>query len=244
MTRFAIIAVPRSGSNLLCTLLNSHPDILCHHEVFNPQGIFTALSHRDLPLDLGTIQQRDRDPLGFLDRVWQTGRDYACVGFKWTRGQNELVLRHVLTAPDIKKIVLRRGNRIKTFISEKIAQQTQQWEVYDRQELSQSRPRITVGADELRSHIDVNRRFYSDIHAALERSRQPFIELLYESLLQLDEQQRCLEFLGVESATHRLTAASIKQNSSDLRDSIANFAELAAMLQGSDLQSELNDCVM
>ena len=46
MTRFVILAVPRTGSNLLCTLLNSHPEILCHHEVFNPQGIFTALTHR------------------------------------------------------------------------------------------------------------------------------------------------------------------------------------------------------
>ena len=37
-TRFVILAAPRSGSNLLCTLLNSHPEILCHHEVFNPVG--------------------------------------------------------------------------------------------------------------------------------------------------------------------------------------------------------------
>ena len=37
-TRFVILAAPRSGSNLLCTLLDSHPEILCHHEVFNPVG--------------------------------------------------------------------------------------------------------------------------------------------------------------------------------------------------------------
>jgi LPS sulfotransferase NodH len=28
-----ILAAPRTGSNLLCTLLNSHPDVLCHHEL-------------------------------------------------------------------------------------------------------------------------------------------------------------------------------------------------------------------
>ena len=96
MTRFVILAVPRTGSNLLCTLLNSHPQVLCHHEVFNPQGVFTALDYRGQGLNVESLQQRDDDPRGFLDRVWQTGTADTCVGFKWTRGQNETVLKSVL----------------------------------------------------------------------------------------------------------------------------------------------------
>ena len=37
---------------MLCTLLGSHPEILCHHEVFNPSGIFYALYYRDGRIDL------------------------------------------------------------------------------------------------------------------------------------------------------------------------------------------------
>ena len=39
--RFVILAARRSGSNLLCSLLGSHPHVRCHHELFNPNGIFT-----------------------------------------------------------------------------------------------------------------------------------------------------------------------------------------------------------
>ena len=94
--RVVVLAAPRTGSNLLCTLLNSHSDVLCHHEIFNPEGIFYAITHRDGSLDLGSIQARDRAPLAFLDRVWQAHEGKACVGFKMTRGQNEQVLRQSL----------------------------------------------------------------------------------------------------------------------------------------------------
>jgi LPS sulfotransferase NodH len=65
--RFVILAAPRTGSNWLCSLLNSHPDVLCHHELFNPSGVFYALGHRDGALDLGTPEERDRRPLAFLE---------------------------------------------------------------------------------------------------------------------------------------------------------------------------------
>ena len=162
MSKFAIIAAPRTGSNLLCTLLNSHPEILCHHEVFNPDGIFTALTHRNEHLDLGSLEERDRDPLGFLQRVWERqAEDYQLsVGFKWTRGQNDSRLTACLDDSNVKKIVLKRRNRIKTFISEKIAQRTQQWEVYSQPELIWPRPQVTVDRDELFDHISLNNQFY------------------------------------------------------------------------------------
>ena len=65
--RFVILAAPRSGSNQLCTLLNSHPEILCHHEVYNPSAIFYALDLRDGTIELGTRDERDWRPLEFLE---------------------------------------------------------------------------------------------------------------------------------------------------------------------------------
>ena len=241
MTRFVILAAPRTGSNLLCTLLNSHPEILCHHEVFNPQGIFMALTHRNKAFQLGSLAERDRDPIAFLDRVWQTGQDYRCVGFKWTRGQNDKAFAAVLKNSGVKKIVLRRHNRIKTYTSEQIAQQTQQWEAYSRQELCLPRPRVTVDHVKLLEHISMNDQFYAEIDSSLRRTRQPYIDVVYESLFCADEQLRLLEFLSVNRVDERLTAASVKQNSTDLRDTIANFSELSAALVGSDLESDLFD---
>ncbi len=241
MTQFVILAVPRTGSNLLCTLLNSHPQILCHHEVFNPQGVFTALDYRGQGLTVESLQQRDEDPLGFLDRVWKTGTDDMCVGFKWTRGQNEEVLKSVLEDTGVKKIVLRRRNRIKTYVSERIAQETKQWEVYSRRELKMPRPRIHVDAEELLEHIASNQRFYARLSDVLSQSSQPHLEVEYETLFDRSVQIRILEFLAVSSPETPPIAASVKQNSNDLRDSIANFSELAAGLPEGELISELFD---
>jgi LPS sulfotransferase NodH len=241
VSRFVIIAAPRTGSNLLCTLLNSHPEVLCHHELFNPQGIYTALTLRDRPPALGTIEDRDRDPLAFLARAWQTGAGFGCIGFKWTRGQNETVLRAVVEDPDVKKIVLRRRNRIKTFISEKIAQQTQQWEVYDEHDLSRPRPRVSVDDTELLNHISANDRFYDDLGSLLDRTDQPRVDVCYESVFSPAEQSRLLQFLGVKDTLRPLVAASVKQNPTDLRELIANFGELTASLEDWDLRAELFD---
>jgi LPS sulfotransferase NodH len=240
MTRFVVLAVPRTGSNLLCTMLNSHPEILCHHEVFNPQGVFTALGSRGQGLAAESLQRRDDDPLGFLDRVWQTGTDVESVGFKWTRGQNVKVLKHVVSDAGVRKIVLRRRNRIKTFVSEKIAQNTEQWEVYSPNELVMPRPSIRVDPKELLDHIRLNQRFYEELTADLKHHGQPYLEVDYETLWEGSVPKQMLSFLDV-SPHVPLTAASVKQNSTDLRNSVLNFDELVRLLPDDELKSELRD---
>lgn len=240
MTRFVILAAPRTGSNLLCTLLDSHPEILCHHELFNPQGVFKALAHRETIDERQLMEERDRDPLVFLERVWRAAPHVACIGFKWTRGQNEDVLQSVLGDSGIKKIVLRRRNRIKTYVSERIAQQTEQWEVYHEQELVMPRPRITIDESDMLEHIALNNRFYDRLQSSLRRTDQPFIDVIYENLLSSAEQRRWLEFLGVDDCQFSLRPASVKQNPTDLRECVSNFSELAAGLR-SELADELHE---
>lgn len=244
MTRFAIFAAPRTGSNLLCTLLNSHPRVLCHHEVFNPQGVFTAHDYHGDLLNVESLRQRDDDPLGFLELVWQTGGDEMAVGFKWTRGQEQRVLSSVLKDAGVKKIILRRRNRIKTYVSERIAQATHQWEVYSPQDLMLPRPRIEVDDADLREHIASNEHFYAEIMDTLARPSQPHLLLDYETLLQREVQVRIFEFLEVASPQTPPVPGSVKQNPSDLRETIANFAELSSRLTGSELITELYDLGM
>ena len=178
MSHFVILAAPRTGSNLLCSLLDSHPEILCHHELFNPDGIFTSLSMRHLSNPFGDLAERDHDPLGLLQRVWHAGdmSQVNSVGFKWTRGENPTILEHVLNETTIKKIVLRRRNRVKTFVSEKIAQRTQQWEVYERRDLIEA-PMIHVDVSELRTHAKMNEAFYRDLDLAVAASQQPVVHV-------------------------------------------------------------------
>jgi LPS sulfotransferase NodH len=241
-TRFVILAAPRTGSNLLCTLLNSHPDVLCHHELFNPNGIFYALEYRDGSMDLGSMEARDREPLAFLQRVWEHPLGASCVGFKMTRGQNDAVMRALIGDPGVLKILLYRRNRLKTFVSEQLARQTDQWEVYARDQLVTGAPRLHIDVESFRAHCDLNERFYQDIEHALRSGRQRWIEVAYEDLLSGSEHVRLLEFLGVGATRAKLTQCSIKQNDTDLRTHIENFQELELALEGSGYLEELYDC--
>ena len=239
--RFVVVAARRTGSNMLCTLLDSHPAILCHHELFNPRGIFYALSLRGTGFALGSMDERDADGVAFVDRIWRQPEGHRCVGFKLTCGQAEPVLAHVLAERGVRKLVLRRRNRVKTYVSERIAEQLDQWEVYEDRELDPTRPRVEVDAEQLRSHVAANERFYHRVESLLEETWQGFLRVDYEDLATPAERARLLRFLDLEPEGAFLEARSVKQNPRDLREVVANFADLAAALEGDPLREELFD---
>ena len=239
--RFAVLAAPRTGSNWLCSMLDSHPEILCHHELFNPAGIHVALSWRGGAVDvesvLGTQAERDRAPLAFLERAWSRPRGCRAVGFKLNRGQNEAAFAAVLADRGVRKILLRRDNRLKTFVSERIAARTGLWESYPDSPRSDGQVRIRVDLGELRRHIGENRAYYDSLTAEL--AGQEVLAVRYEDLVtSAGAWQSVFDFLGVGTA--ELRAETRKQNATDLRQVILNFDEVAAALQGTELEAELH----
>jgi LPS sulfotransferase NodH len=239
--RFVIVAARRTGSNLLCTLLDSHSAILCHHELFNPRGIFYARSLRHGGFDLGSAAERDANPEAFLDRVWRHPRGHRCVGFKVTNDQADTLLEHVLADSGVRKIVLERRNRVKTYVSERLAEQLDEWEVYDEADLTSVRPRVVVDVQDLRSHVARNERFYQHVGASLTGTRQGFLRICYEELRNPPVPARLLRFLGVAHERVVLQPGSVKQNPRDLREIVANFEQLAEALRGDPLREELLD---
>jgi hypothetical protein len=228
---------------MLCTLLDSHPRIVCHHEIFNPGGVYQALKFRDGSFSLGTLEERKRDPLAFLRRVWEGCPGYGLVGFKLTHRQEETVYRAVLEDPGVQKIVLVRNNRLATFVSTLVAEATGVWEAYRDADLPRQRPRVQVELSALRDHIAFNERYYAEIEDSLRRSGQGCCRVVYEELFSDECRLRLLRYLGLPAAGPAdlagLRVGSVQQNRSPLRDVIANFAELEAAVRGTDLEVEL-----
>lgn len=239
--RFVVFAAPRTGSNWLCSLLDSHPEVLCHPEIFNPERIIYSVSLRQGELDLGTVEERDARPLEVLDRVWREDFGRPWVGFKLNRGQCREAFDAVLADPAVHKVLIRRSNRIKTFVSEKLAIRTGSWESYPWSKTLESKPRIRVGVEELREHIAMNERYYGWLETSVEESGAPWLEVTYEELGTAREQARLLEFLGLDEPVEGLSAITRKQGSKDLRDRIEGYGELAAALAGTELADELVD---
>jgi len=249
MVRFVVLAAPRTGSNWLCSLLDSHPEVVCHHELFNPERILYAVSCRagvagGLDRDaFGTVAARDADPLGFLRRVWREGSlGRPIVGFKLNRGQQPRVFAEVLADRRIRKLLLRRRNRLKTYVSEEIALRTEVWESYEWSRPAAApgeRPRIEVPLDDLARHIARNDGYYRELRRGLEG--QGYLELDYESLGDPRQHVRALAFLGAREPEIPLQGATRKMNPCDLRELVAGYDELAAALRGTELADELSD---
>ncbi|MDQ3982524.1 MAG: sulfotransferase, partial [Actinomycetota bacterium] len=225
VTRFVILGAPRTGTNLLCTLLGSHPRILCHHEVFNVRDIIWSLDHRDGRIDLGTTSERDADPLGFLAKVWRLDLGHAAVGFKLTAGSTSpasiepdllapaqpiaRVLKHVVAERQVLKVVVKRRSRVSTYLSEKVANTLDQWEAYDARDLL-PRPRVSLELAELAALVRRNDFFYEHVEGGLRSTGQRWLTLWYEDLLDPALHRGVLRFLG--HPYRPLVPRAVKQN--------------------------------
>lgn len=241
VVRFVILNATRTGSNFLCTVLNSHPDILCHHEIFNPHVIGVARHLQGSDFRLGTMAERERDPVEFLDRVWRTNLDRRAVGFKMCLWQHEPAYHAVLPDLSVRKIILKRRNRVKSFVSLLLARQTGEWVVYDDHGEPAPRPRIHVDRDELLENVALHQRFYHETEAAIRETGQDYAQLWYEDLFSPDGLDPALGLLGVEGRPALPEGQTLKLTPVALRDTIANFDALSAQLRGSDLEAELHE---
>ncbi len=239
-TRFVIVAAPRTGSNWLCTLLDSHPDVLCHREIFNPEGLHTALS-LPRPLALGTLAERDRDPAAVLRRVWAADCGRAAVGFKLNRESTPTAFALALDDRGVRKLVLRRHNRVRTCVSEALAARSGVWESLRDGPLSPAHVTLRLEASALRAHAERNRRYYESITARLSQSGQAWLETRYERLHEPSEQARLLAFLGLAAGGVTLRGATRRQNPRPLRALLLNYASLREELRGSAFEDELDD---
>jgi hypothetical protein len=238
--RFIILNATRTGSNFLCTVLNSHPGILCHHEIFNPHVIGVARHLQDSDFRLGSMEERERDPVEFLDRVWRTDLGRAAVGFKMCLWQHQPAYDAVVPDASVRKIILKRRNRVKSFVSLLLARQTGEWVVYDDRGAPAPRPRVQVDRDALLENIALHERFYSETERALRESGQDHMLLWYEDLFLPDGIEPALAFLGAEGRPAQPQGQTWKLAPVALRETIANFDALNEALQGSDLEAELH----
>ena len=241
LKKFVIFAIPRSGSNYLCGALNSHPEILCHHEVFHGKKIYG-----DNQLNLGTVEQRDRAPKQFIDHLWRQNMGFTAVGFKLLWGQNPKAFKILTRDKNVKKILLLRRNKLKSYVSYLVAQETGVWAQRNteleakKKEVKQMS--VSVEIDSLHKYIIKVDKYYDKLRKNIRNSRQSFIEIYYEDILGNNSEEaksKILEFIGVSENHQCLQTKTKKQNSNELCNLISNFTELESNLRETELEHYL-----
>jgi len=235
--QFLIVAAPRTGSTHLRLLLNSHPAVCCHGEVFAPElrSLAGLNPHVPSPLRDRLVAARDADPGAFLmDEVLYPGR-MSAVGAKilydafaldrWTG-----LLERVLVERQVLIVHLMRRNSLKRFLSQYVVERvTKQTLALSAEQVPTIGP-VRVPVAEMLADIaaveDEERLF-----RGLFRGHR-LIEVHYEDMLappmnleKLDDLQR---FLGVEPTA--LMSPARKILSDRLGDVIETMAEVEAAL--------------
>lgn len=214
MTRFAIVSMGRTGSTLLVSLLNSHPDIECQGELFGPGAEYSKHP--------GLTRRQYLEHEAFRS-------DLPIKGFKMPF---DWILEHPGIFEDFRQlgyriVRLNRTNVLAHLVSIRLAQLNNDWSSRNPYTVEKAAVKPSELWEFLGSR-NVTNAILDRFSSQLETARFD-----YETILAPASQQRLLSFLGARS--HPLTASTMRQRHKPLSETIEGFAELRQGLSGTDL---------
>lgn len=233
-TRFIILGRSRTGSNFLRGLLSSHKQVLVYGEILkNDQVIEWGVD--GMPGQGQALRSLQQDPANFLEsRVFGPYPAHIqAVGFKlFYYHAQQTALRpawdYLVGQQTLHVIHLKRRNILRTHLSRKRAEATNQWTNVDGR--AEAQPPIELSYDDCLRDFEQTRRWEEEADHLFQD--HPMLGLYYEDLVaQLPEQlKRLNRFLGVPPA--QVVPQTYPQSHLPLSQSIANFDVLKQRFQG------------
>ena len=217
--KFCLLATPRTGSRYLRALLGGIPEVAFYGELFNPNGDYVRAHGL-------AMEDRDRDPLGFLAEVERTGlKRSSAFGFKLMIGQDQRVVDHVIESEDYQLILMSRQNKLAQYSSFMIAQTSGVWFVHRGQAKS---PEVRIAFDPraFAAFLAQDCGYYEAVLPRLERKGRPWFHVEYARMQNQDQVSALLAFMGIQP--HGSIAdlvdrnRSVRQNTSKIIDRFSN----------------------
>jgi hypothetical protein len=229
---FVILASMRTGSNMLESALAAAPDLMPLGELFNPAFVGKRRYDSLFGIDLAA---RAADPLALIAAMMEEAGD-RIPGFRLFPDHDDRVLAHVLADPRCAKIVLQR-NPLDSYLSRKIALQTDSWRLGRAGRLRQAEP-VVFDPAEFSDEIDALRSYHAHIRLSLAALGQTALWLQYPDLMRRETLQGAARYVG--SAHPVRVVATRKQNPEPALSKVVNPLEMARtvmMLDRNDLFS-------
>ena len=221
-----MFAEMRTGSNFLEMNLNGLAGFTCHGEAFNP---YLLGNHTNKHLFGFTLEQRDADPLAMLREMrLQTP---GLGGFRYFHDHDPRVLETILADAGCAKIILTR-NPVESYVSWKIALETDQWRLMNTRRHTTARPKFD--AVEFESHLEKLQQFQIHLLNRLQISGQTAFYLDYEDIQNVDVLNGLAAFLGLEARLKSIDTTLKKQNPEAVQDKVSNPKDMATSLARMD----------
>jgi len=218
-TSFAMFGAMRTGSNLLEKFLNQYEGLHCHGEIFHPFFIGQQGCQEYLSM---AREERDKNPAKMLAALKKASLP-KIAGYRIFQTHDEWVVNEALTDPYCAKIILKR-EPLESFVSLKIALQTNQWLISDH--AHQRDEKIHFDLEEYEIYLEMRDKFYDEIFEKLHMSGQPFLEIDYVNLTDVESVNRIAEFIGDQRAKTRLDHPIKRQNPGPFSAKILNYEEV------------------
>lgn len=221
MSRFLIVGLPRSGTTYLMSLLNSHRDVLCEGEQFNPHSIVGAGWVERSP---EAVTERDKAPVAFLNQFYQRNSNKgAAVGCKWMIGHHAEIMGHIPNDHDLRLIYVHRENKLAQTSSLMKALQTKQWATRDECKID----RTPIDAGPFQVAQKSREMEVQDMTFArwLDTVPDPVLRVEYRDMFKPGFEATLCDFLGV-TFDPAMKSPLVKQGSADI---LARFAKKKAI---------------
>lgn len=211
---FVVICHPRTGSNLLLSYLDDHPNIKARGEIFK------ALKGRSIKEIYSSFMHREASGV--------KAKGFKILYSHPEDGDPAELLRWIDGIPDMLIIHLTRSEKLSTLTSLEIAKQTDVWG------LRINEPGISIEKKQIRIEKAAALKFLEEITAEEKRidaryqKRKSYLQITYEDLINDTEGilQSICQALNVPYTKMRTKYK--RSNPEDLRQLIANYAELEA----------------
>lgn len=233
MTPFVIVADLRTGSTLLQTSLDQHPDARCYGELFHPDALPDN--------QLSGVDRYRMSGHALLKRFFSE-KGKKVVGFRAmiflpmpSTPQWDDAWRSLAGTSGLHVLYLIRRDRLAQYASVRVAQETRVWHPYEGDPIlrPENRPSITISPEEISAWTKER-----DALFALRRKQLqglPSLTLDYETLT--GEWPRAIarvqEFLSLPPLP--LPQARQKQEKRPLSEVIANYDEIARSISTPEL---------
>ena len=210
---FVILANARTGSNLLRSLLDSHPDIKAYGEIFS------------------LLKESSTEDIWSSHVESKKSKKIKWVGFKLfynhPRDSSSPKIWDLIKANNSIKIIhLTREDILKMIVSKEVALKTKKYVQFDEKENTKT---VSISPDKFLRKMDKFEKTKSKAEAAF--TNHQTIHISYEDLVLNQEQtlQSVLSFLGA-NPLQKLSSAHKKQNPRHVRQIVDNYDELKESL--------------
>ena len=228
-TSFIMLGSMRSGSNLLEKFLNQYDGLICHGELFHKS--FIGVQGCQNYLGIGT-EARNENPQSLLDAV-HANNPKKITGYRFFQDHITPVMQAALKDRFCAKIILTR-DPVESFVSLQIALETQQWLVSDIAHRREIQIHFDLGA--YATYLKDRTAYYDMINRSLATTEQPYFEIDYTMLNDVENINRLAAFIGDRAGKTTLNEPIKRQNPGALASKISNIEEVRAALDAPSLQ--------